>query len=57
MSGTQKQYQVGEAAARAWLNKNENFYSGMISDDMLMQVVKAIVDAIVITPKPTSNTK
>ena len=55
MSGTQSQYLAGEKAARVWLNTNEGFYSQMISDDLLLSVVKIIVDAAVHNPIPPPN--
>jgi len=43
---TQRDYQVGENAARQWLNANESFYAGMVPQNVVEGVTKAIVDAV-----------
>ncbi len=43
---TQRDYQVGENAARNWLNTNESFYAGMVPQNVVEGVSKAIVDAV-----------
>lgn len=39
-------YLAGDRAARLWLNTNESFYSGSISDQQISEIVKDIVNSV-----------
>jgi lysozyme family protein len=43
---SQRDYLIGAATARKWLNVNESAYAGMVPEEMVQAIAKAVIDAV-----------
>jgi len=49
--------EVGQKAARAWLDANEGAFSSMISDDIIIAVVREVLNAVSAADDPLPTKK